>query len=59
MAYGEVDVRMHIFLTSALPGGKWSASRPGRFPPGEEASGTYSIGDWVNHRAGLDDVHAT
>jgi hypothetical protein len=32
--YGRVDVWIHIFLTSALAGGEWSASRPGRFTPG-------------------------
>jgi hypothetical protein len=26
------------FLTSAVDGGEWSASRPGRFNPGEEAT---------------------
>jgi hypothetical protein len=37
MAYGGVDVQIHIFLTSALAGGEWSASRPGRFyPQGKE-----------------------
>jgi hypothetical protein len=34
-AYGGVDVLIHIFLTSALVGGKWSTSRPGRFTPWE------------------------
>jgi hypothetical protein len=34
--YGGVDVLIHIFLTSALVGGEWSASRPGRFTPGKE-----------------------
>jgi hypothetical protein len=29
-----VDVQIHIFLTSALAGGEWSASRTGRFTPG-------------------------
>jgi hypothetical protein len=33
-AYRGVDVQIHIFLTSALAGGEWSASRPGRFTPG-------------------------
>jgi hypothetical protein len=32
-AYGGVDAYIHIFLTSALVGGEWSASRPGRFTP--------------------------
>jgi hypothetical protein len=41
----------NIFLTSALAGGKWSASRPDRF-----ALGTHCIGGWVDPRAGLDDV---
>jgi hypothetical protein len=34
-AYGGVDVQIHIFLTSALVGDEWSASRPCRFTPGE------------------------
>jgi hypothetical protein len=37
-AYGEVDVEIHIFLTSALVGGERSASRPGRFTPEERPS---------------------
>jgi hypothetical protein len=32
-ACGGVDVQVHVFLTSALVGGEWSASRPGRFTP--------------------------
>jgi hypothetical protein len=36
-AYGGVDVYIHIFLTSALAGGEWSTSRPGRFTPREKA----------------------
>jgi hypothetical protein len=54
--YGGVDVWTHIFLTSELVGGEWSASRPGRFTPGERAPGTHWIGGWVDPRAGLDDV---
>jgi hypothetical protein len=38
-------------LTSALDGGEWSASRPGRFTPRERASGTHWIGGWVGPRA--------
>jgi hypothetical protein len=30
-AYGEMDIQIHIFLTSTLDGGEWSAARPGRF----------------------------
>jgi hypothetical protein len=30
-------------LTSALDEGEWSASRPGRFTPGNRAPGTHSI----------------
>jgi hypothetical protein len=55
-AYGEMDVKIHIFLTSALAGGEWSASRPGRFTPWETAPGTHYIGGWVDPRAVLDDV---
>jgi hypothetical protein len=35
---------------------EWSASRSGRFTPGERTSGTHWIGGWVDPRAGLDDV---
>jgi hypothetical protein len=34
------------FLTSALDGGEWLASRPCRFIPWEGASGTHWIGGW-------------
>jgi hypothetical protein len=34
-------------LISALGGGEWSASRPGRFTPRERASGTPWIGSCV------------
>jgi hypothetical protein len=50
-----IYVLIHIFLTSALVGGKWSASRPGRFTPGERTPETYWIGGWVDPSAGLDD----
>jgi hypothetical protein len=45
-AYGGVDVSIHIFFTSALVGGEWSASRPDRFTGGENASGTH----WIRRR---------
>jgi hypothetical protein len=37
---------MHSFA-SALEGGEWSASRPGRFTPRERAPGTHWIGGRV------------
>jgi hypothetical protein len=55
-AYGGVDVQIHIFLTSALAGVEWSASRPGRFTLGKTAPDIHWIGGWVGPRAGLDDV---
>jgi hypothetical protein len=50
-AYGGVDVQIHIFLTSALAGSEWSASRPGRY-----TIGTHWMGGWVDLRVGLDVV---
>jgi hypothetical protein len=38
-------------LTSAIDGGVWSASRPGRFTPRKIAPGTHWIGGWVGPRA--------
>jgi hypothetical protein len=40
-AYEEVYVLIHISLMSALVGGEWSASRLGRFTPGERAPGAH------------------
>jgi hypothetical protein len=54
--YGGVEIQLHAFLTLALYGGKWSASRPGRFTPGERVPGTHWIGGGVGPRAGLDAV---
>jgi hypothetical protein len=36
--------------------GEWSASRPGRFTPGERSPVTRCIGGWVGRRVGLDDM---
>jgi hypothetical protein len=44
------------FLTSALDGGEWLASRPGRFTPGERAPNKHWTGGWVGPRVGLDAV---
>jgi hypothetical protein len=44
------------FLSSALDGGEWSASRPGRLTLGEKGPGTHRIEGCVGHRAGLLDT---
>jgi hypothetical protein len=54
--YGGVDVQIHLFLTSALVGGNWSASLTSRFTLEERAPSTHWIGVWVFPRAGLYDV---
>jgi hypothetical protein len=51
-----VNLDTHVFVISALVGGEWSSSRPGRFTRGERALGTHWIGGWANPRACLDDV---
>jgi hypothetical protein len=55
-AYGGVDVQMHVFLTSALVQGEWSASHPSCFTPGERAPSTHWIGGWADPKAGLDNM---
>jgi len=47
-------MQLHAFLSSALDGDEWSASRPCRFTPGERAPGTCLIGGWVGPSAGLE-----
>jgi hypothetical protein len=47
--YWGVEAKLHAFLTSALDGSEWSASRPGRFTPRERVPGTNWIGGWVYH----------
>jgi len=46
--YEGVEIKLSVFLTSALDGGDWSTSRPGRF-----AFGTHRTGR-VGPRAVLD-----
>jgi hypothetical protein len=50
-AYWRVEVHS---LTSAVDGGEWSASLPGRFTHRERALGTHWVGGWVAPRADLD-----
>jgi hypothetical protein len=54
--YGEVDVQIHILLTSTLVGGEWLASLPFGFTPWERAPGTHCIGSWMDPTFGLDDM---
>jgi hypothetical protein len=41
-------------LTSALDGGEWSDSHPGRITTGERAPGTHWIRGWVGPRRGVE-----
>jgi hypothetical protein len=50
---GWVEVQLNSFLTSALEGGVWLTSRPGRLYP-RERPGTHCTGGWVGPGAGLD-----
>jgi len=40
-------------LTSALDGGEWSVSHPGRLTPKERTPGTHWLGGWVGPRTGI------
>jgi hypothetical protein len=52
---GERMYLSYSFTTSALDGGEWSASRPGRaLAPRERTPDTHCTGGWVGPRAGLD-----
>jgi hypothetical protein len=53
---GEWRYSSTPYLTSALDGGEWSASRPGHLTPRERAPGTYWIEGWAGPRASLDAV---
>jgi hypothetical protein len=54
--HGGVHVQIHVWLTSALVGSEWLASRRGRFTPGAKVPGTHWIAGWVDTRASLDDM---
>jgi hypothetical protein len=49
MVYGEMDVQIHVFFTSALVEGEWSASPHSHFTPG-----THWTGGYEDPRTGLD-----
>jgi hypothetical protein len=44
-AYWESGGIAHALLTSALDGGEWSASLPGRFTPRERERVIYTVGN--------------
>jgi hypothetical protein len=51
-----LDVYIHVFLTSTLIGGQWSASCPGRFTTEENAPCAHWIGAWIGLGTSLDGV---
>jgi hypothetical protein len=53
---GEWRYSSTYSLISALDGGEWSDSRPGRFTPRERAPDTNWTGGWVGPRGILDAV---
>jgi hypothetical protein len=54
VALGGERYSSYSFLTSALHGGEWSASRPATLCPRERTPGSLCSGGWVGLRAGLD-----
>jgi hypothetical protein len=42
-----MEIRLHLFLTSAIVGAEWSASHAGCVPPAGIASSTHWIGGWI------------
>jgi hypothetical protein len=48
--------KLHAFLTLALDGDEWSASRPSSFTHRERAPDTHWIEGWVGSRVVLDAV---
>jgi hypothetical protein len=53
-AKGEMNYSFFSFLTSALDGGGWSVSRPGRVLPQGNDPSTHGIGGWVGPKSGYD-----
>jgi hypothetical protein len=47
---------MFSWLTSAIVGGEWSASRSCRFTPGQRSAGFHWSGGLVDPRTGLDEM---
>jgi hypothetical protein len=51
--HGEVEVWLHMLLTSALYGVEWSALRCGNFNPKKLISRISSVEGWMDLRAVL------
>jgi hypothetical protein len=54
--YAGVNVKIHVFFTSALVGGDLSVSRPSHLIPRKRAPGTDWTGGWVIARTDMDNV---
>jgi hypothetical protein len=55
-AYGGLNVKTHVFLTSDLVGDELSVSRPCHFNPRVRTPGTNWIRGWVGPRDCVDDI---
>jgi hypothetical protein len=53
-SYGGVEVWLHAFITLALDGKEWLASRRCRLTPGETAAHILWIGGWVDFEASME-----
>ena len=53
-AQGETQVQLHSFITPALDGNAWSASRYGRCTPDAGDHGAHCIGGWLGSTPGMD-----
>jgi hypothetical protein len=49
--HGRIEAEIRAFVTSVLEGDESSASRNGRFIPGERSHDTHSTGWWVGLKA--------
>lgn len=48
-----VEVYLHVFISSELRAGDWTASRPGYFIPRESYPTLHITGDWVGFVVGM------
>jgi hypothetical protein len=51
-AYGEMDAKINVFITSELIGSESLASCPCRFNRKKKALGTHWVGGWVGPKTG-------